>query len=830
MRIIDRARLFLLPLTAVACLAAAAQASPRLNNILPHGAQRGTEVDVVLYGDDLGDAEEVLFYDPGVEVVSLTHPEAEDAKSKQLLVKFRIATDCPLGTLRMRLRSRSGLSDLFTFHVGPLPVLEEKEPNTDFAEPQAIEKNVTVHGRVDGEDVDYYAVNCVAGERITAEVFGLRFGYSSSGNFFDPYLAILNEERFELAASDDTPLVGNDAVVSLIAPADGRYFVQIRDASYLGDGRAYYMLSIGNFPRPKAAYPAGGKPGESLQVALLGDEAGPASQQVTLPPAEVEGFELEVTDATGTAPSSLPFRLVNLDNVMEAEPNNTAAEATVASAPAAFNGILQAPDDVDYFKFTATKGQVYEVECYGRRLRSAIDPIMWVCNAQGGRITGNDDSRGPDSYFRFQVPDDGEYLIEVRDHLANGGPANIYRVELTPVTPKVVASTLDVRRYVQPKIVIPQGGGCGVVVNVARQDFGGPIDFASLDLPAGVTMECPEGWRGGAQMPVVFYAAPDAPIAGKFSTITTSLKDPNQPNLVVTGPLKQEILQVRGPNNTTVWTEDQLRMAIAVVEPAPFKVWIEQPKVPLVQNGSMNLKVMCERAEGFTAPINVSLLQNPPGCNSSGSVAIPEGQTEVLIPMNAAGNAPPQTTMIAVKATSRSNEGRDATCTPFVPITVEEQYVTFEFAQAAVEQGKESPLLVTVKKRKDFEGEAQVTLVGLPANTTAEPIKLTKDQAEITFTVKAAENAPVSDNKNLLCQVLIPEAGETILHNLGSGRLRVDPPPPKPVEPAPMPEPMPMPVAEAAPQPKPLSRLEQLRQQQQQREAAQAGDSGGGQQ
>ncbi len=827
MRLIDRAHWFLLPLIAAACLAGSAHASPRFSNVLPHGAQRGTEADVVLYGDNFSDAEEILFYDRGMEVVSLAQPEAENAKNKQLLVKFRIAADCPLGTQRMRIRSRSGLSDLFTFHVGPLPVTEEKEPNTDFAEPQVIEKNVTVHGRVDSEDVDYYAIDCVAGERITAEVFGLRFGYSSSGNFFDPYLAILNEERFELAASDDTPLVGNDAVVSLVAPADGRYFVQIRDASYLGDGRAYYMLSIGNFPRPQAAYPAGGKPGEALTVSLLGDAAGPTTQAVTLPPSEVEGFALEVTDANGVAPSSLPFRLTNLDNVLEAEPNNTAAEATVALAPGALNGILEAEGDVDYFKFTATKGQTFEVECYGRRLRSAIDPLMYVCNAQGGRITGNDDSRGPDSYFRFQAPEDGEYLIEVRDHLERGGPANIYRVELTPVVPKVVASTLDIRRYVQPRIVIPQGGGCGVVVNVARQDFGGPIDFAGVDLPAGVTMECPEGWRGGAQMPVVFYAAADAPVAGKFSTINCNLSDPNQPNLAVTGPLQQTILQVRGPNNTTVWTEDQLRMAIAVVEKAPFRVWIEQPKVPLVQNGSMNLKVLCERDEGFTAPINVTLLQNPPGCNSSGSVAIPEGQTEALIPMNAAGNAPPQTTMISVKATSNGEEGRQTSCTPFVPITVEEQYVTLEFAQAAVEQGKESPLLVTVKKRKDFEGEAQVTLLGLPANTTAEPLTLNKDQAELTFAVKAAENAPVSDNKNLFCQVLVPEAGETILHNLGTGRLRVDPPPPQPVEPAPMPEPMPMPVAEAAPAPKPLSRLEQLRQLQKEREAAQAAGSGG---
>jgi hypothetical protein len=213
----------------------------------------------------------------------------------------------------------------------------------------------------------------------------------------------------------------------------------------------------------------------------------------------------------------------------------------------------------------------------------------------------------------------------------------------------------------------------------------------------------------------------------------------------------------------------------------------------------MNLKVKCERAEGFTAPININVLQNPPGCNSSGSVQIAEGQNEALIPINAAGNAAEQTTMIAVRAMSRSDEGFEQTCTPFVPLTVEEKYVTFEFAQAAVAQGRDGPFVVKVTKRKDFEGEAQVTLLGLPANTTAEPLKLTKDAAELVFTVKAAENAPVSDNKNLFCQVLVPEKGDTVLHNLGNGRLRVDPPPPAPKT-EPMPMPAEQPVAQTPPQ------------------------------
>ena len=51
----------------------------------------------------------------------------------------------------------------------------------------------------DNEDVDYYVVEAKKGERITAEVEGIRLGLT----LFDPYVAILDAKRFELASSDD---------------------------------------------------------------------------------------------------------------------------------------------------------------------------------------------------------------------------------------------------------------------------------------------------------------------------------------------------------------------------------------------------------------------------------------------------------------------------------------------------------------------------------------------------------------------------------------------------------------------------------------------------
>jgi len=807
---------------AVALLCTQLQAAaPRLTNVLPRGVQRGIESKVTLYGSNLKDAEELMIYDSGIEVVSLTPPEDEKQIGRQLIATLKVKEDCRLGTARMRVRTRTGLTDLQNVHVGALPIAEEKEPNTDFAVPQVIQKNTTIHGRIDREDVDYYQIEAKQGERISVEVFGMRLGFSGGGNYFDPFVSIMDEKRFELAVSDDTPLVWNDAVASVIAPADGKYIVQIRDSAYNGDGRAYYLAHIGNFPRPRAVIPSGGKPGETLTVTFLGDVSGPITREVTLPTEADDRFGLDIQDDLGVAPSTQAFRVTDLESVVEQEPNNDRTKATAGVGPGAFNGIISEPKDIDFFKFNAKKGQQLEVEVYARRIRTGLDPVVYIYDANGKQIVANDDSRGPDSYVRFNPPADGEYTVAVRDHLQNGHETYAYRIEMKPIAPALTAVPIEFSRYVQPQIIIPQGAGSGVVATISRQNIGGPVNFRGEDLPAGVHIECPEGWRPGGSMPVVFYAAADAPVAGKYSTVHTYLDDPNQKDKIVAGPLMQKILMIRGRNNQRVWEESITRMPIIVTDKAPFKVWIEKPSVPLVRGGSMNLLVKCEKDEGWDEDISVLLLQNPSGVNSSRSVKIPKGKTEASIPLNAAGNAAVAETPISLRCIAKVGDGNIELCTPFVPIRVEEQYVTLEFAQAAVEQGSETAIAIKVKKRKDFEGEAEVTLLGLPANTEVQPMKLTKDQPEIIFSIKATEKTPPGMSKNVFCRVMIPENGATILHNLGTGRLRVDKPlPPKKDAP---PKPKPKPVEKKPVVKKPLSRLEMLRLEQKERAEAEAG-------
>ncbi|MEX2288323.1 MAG: PPC domain-containing protein, partial [Planctomycetaceae bacterium] len=505
------------------CLWAAgeiAASSPALGVIMPRGVQRGTESVLTFSGGQLGDAQEIFFYSPGFEVTKI---EAKDANNIAATVK--VAADCRLGEHVAQVRTKSGISDYRTFYVGALPIVDEKEPNSDFAAPQKIALNVTVHGVIDNEDVDYFVVDAKKGQRIAVEIEAMRLGMT----LCDPYVAILDAKRFELAAKDDSPLLLQDAAATIVAPADGPYIVQVRDSAYGGNGSCNYRVHIGTFPRPTGVYPAGGKIGEEIEVRFLGDAAGEFTAKYKLPAAVEEDYGLLAAADGVVAPSENSFRLSEQPNVLEVEPNNAPAQSTSAQLPLAFNGVIGVVGDVDFFKFTAKKGEVYEIDCFARRLRSPLDSVMYIHNAAGTALVGNDDAKNKDSYFRFTFPEDGEYLLQVTDHLGRGGPDYVYRVEFTPVKPTLTVQIPRVARYSQyrQQIYVPKGNRFATLINVARSDFGGPIMLEPKDLPQGITMVAQEMPANMDLMPVVFEAAADAPLSGKLVDFRARHSDAN---------------------------------------------------------------------------------------------------------------------------------------------------------------------------------------------------------------------------------------------------------------------------------------------------------------
>jgi hypothetical protein len=473
--------------------------------------------------------------------------------------------------------------------------------------------------------------------------------------------------------------------------------------------------------------------------------------------------------------------------------------------------VIGEADDRDCFKFSATKGQQFDVRVYARNvLRSPLDPVLVIRNDKGGQVAANDDSGSPDSFLQFNVPADGEYFVELRDHLKSGGPTYAYRVEVTPRVARLALSLPERQRYVATTLSVPSGNRMALMVNASRQNFGGDLKLDFVDLPPGVTYETLPMPANRNEIPVLFTAADGAAPAGSLVDMQGR---PVDENVKVVGHLSQRTMLIRGQNNTDVYGHDADRMAAAVTKAAPFKIEIVQPKAPLVRNGTMQLKVVATRDEGFTAPIAISMLYNPPGVGSSGSVSIAEGQNEAVIPMTANASAAIGIWKIVVSASAAVGNGRIETASQMADLEIADMFFNLALGKTAVEQGQATQLLVKVEKLRDFEGEAEIQLVGLPNGATTESLKFTKDTTEVTFPIKTVADARVGRHTSILCRATPIVNGEPVLHTIGTGEIRIDKPLPPKVAAAPKPEVKKEPAAAPPKEPpkKVLSRLEQLR-------------------
>ena len=800
-------------------------ASPTLNSVAPNGSQRGTEEVVTFSGVRLADAQELVIYYPGITVKKLE--VVNDTAVKATLV---LAPDCRLGEHLFRVRTASGISEARTFWVGALPSVIEKETNGDFDQAQPIALNSTVLGSIGNEDVDYFVVEAKKGQRISAEIEGMRLG---AGNW-DPYIAILNDKRIEIVSSDDTPLCGQDGRCSILAPADGKYTVLVREAAY-GAG-ASYRLHVGTFPLPTAVVPAGGKPGEEIEFRFLGDPSGEIKQKIKLPAVADPNFRLHCQTADGISPTGFKARIVDVPNSVEVANANTPATALVGVAPGAFNGVISGVNEYDHFKFAAKKGQVFDVHCYARRLGSPLDPVMhinvWANNALGAYLVGNDDSVGPDSYFRVTMPQDGEFMISLHDHLLKGGPDYFYRVEITAVVPTTTTSIPKVdgnnfSNQDRQTISVPKGGRAATIVTVQRAEWGGIGRLAFPGLPAGTTAAVDPVDPGLGGVPVVFEAKADASNAGALVDFTAH---PADANVKAKSSVSFDVNYNIGINNTPFHKHYAERVAVAVTEVAPYSIDVIEPKAAVPQNGSINLKVVAKRAAGFTGPITVYPLFTPSGMGIVGSATIPANGLETTLFVNAAPNAVPRKWKTAVIATGDAGKGPVWTSSQLFTLEIGLPLVAFAQERAAAEQGLPTQVFSKVTVNTPFVGEAIVKLIGLPVKAVAPDIKLTKDSKDATFAVTTDKTTPAGKH-NTFCQFILTVNGEVVTQSVGGGELRIDVPlPPKVAVVAP---PVVAPMATAAPTPPPapvkppekrLTRLEQLRLEQDEREkAAKAG-------
>jgi hypothetical protein len=504
--------------------------NPTLARIYPPGGQRGTGFDVELSGVSLDGCEQIRVAEAGV---TFQHVEG-------LRFHATIAPDARLGIYDIQAYSNAGISSTRSFFVSGRPQWVESEPTESAATENLVEMGTVCSGCVGAPgDVDVYAFLATAGDTVVIECWAERADSALRGTLelYDP-----GGKRIAV----NRGFFGTDPVIAHKVTGDGRYTVRISDLVFAGGPSHFYRLDIHTGPRVVYTVPTVLQLGVSTTVDFVGWNLGKNGESGGTAAYSVSSHKVLAAKSSTDLPvyrkaSSVPLRgiahyLPGLDGpvflqttrvpvVRAPSEINSAATALELEIPSDVSGTLGTQNQPAWYGIDVRRGEVIQLEAFASRVGSPVDLSISVLTGDGETVltTFTDEVlnagglRFPmnhaDPGGRWAAPEDGRYLIAIRDVIGASGPdeRRVYRLclrrEMAPF--EVVA----IGRRAGPSSGIVRRGGREMFDLLAqrRNGFDGGILVRAVGLPEG--LECPDIWFGPGvtRIPLVISAADSAP-------------------------------------------------------------------------------------------------------------------------------------------------------------------------------------------------------------------------------------------------------------------------------------------------------------------------------
>jgi hypothetical protein len=658
-------RLYFIVALFVCSLAHAQFPTPQLNSVYPCGGQRGTEVESTITGGDIDAATGLYFSHPGIT--------AEPAGPKKF--KITIADNVPVGRYDVRAICPLGVSSCRSFAVGDRKEFNEAEPNNLLDKANRVELPATINGQINnGVDLDHFIFAAKKGQRIIVNAWAWRLDSK-----LDATLMVYDPSGREIAFNGD--YYGKDALVDFTAAEDGDYTVKIWDFIYSSGAELVYRLEIGSLPHLDAIVPAVVTPGKPTTVTLYGrnlphGKAAPPEMQVGGRPLEMLTQELTLDPKTallGTGEVVRPatallegteFRLqtpAGASNplfvgfadgtvIPELEPNNSAETAQLVTIPSDITGTFSPVNDLDYFKFAAKKNQKLVVEIFGERQSGLTDPMLSSFDEKGKRLTSGDDfgrnigklrfpTNTRDGRWDYTATADGMLTVQLRDlyHQQRGDARFTYRLSFREPQPSFRLIAVPTAEILPDSTVVRQGGKYWLDVLVNKEDgFDEPITVTAEDLPAGVTAEPVIIGPGKTSVPLVFQAAPDAPLDQKAIRIVgrAKLGEVELTNVARGGGLTWSTVNTPGISRL------QDSIILSVREPAPFALQAEAKAKEVIAGEKLEITLKLTRAADWSDEVQLAGFDLPQNCTMA-LVNIEKGKNEAKVELAVAANTKP---------------------------------------------------------------------------------------------------------------------------------------------------------------------------------------------
>jgi len=546
-----------------------------------------------------------------------------------------------------------------------------------------------------------------------------------------------------------------------------------------------------------SVFPPGAKQGTSVDVTITGEDlekvsqlqfstAGITATQKTQPPAlGQEGPQPVPNQFTLTIPADAPlgicevraigkygisnpraFVIGSQEELVEAEPNDTAPQATVVPLGNVVNGRSNGGGDQDYYKITAKAGQRIIADCWAYRIDSRMDPSLVVFDASGRELGRSRDVDRRDPLLDFTAPADGDYYVEVHDFLYAGNNEYFYRLAIG------TDPHLD---FVMPPAGLPGSTGKYTLYGRNLPD-GQPTDLVTADGKKLESLVVDVTLPSGEAEKQLDFAAVIEPEESAVDGFTYRLPGPHGPsNGVLIGYATAPVVAEQEPNNEPAKAQrlEPNTEVAATFGPQPDRDWYT---FDAKKGDVLWIEVISQRLGLPTDPAIViqQVIAGEKGEELKEIVAVddyldnPEGQTRRGMAIYDMKTDDPATRFVApADGTYRIQVQNLASYAAIDPglqyrLAVRPEQPDFRlvakprllpFNNNAVQNPPTvwSPLLrrggsevidVLVFRRDGYNGPVEITATGLPTGVTAAPITIGPGQEVGQLVLTAAEDAP----------------------------------------------------------------------------------------
>ena len=728
---------------------------PVIGSLSQAGLQIGQTTQLIVNGTDLGPDPAAVFPVPGVQFAV-----AEGSVPNQLKLNVTIPADTTPGIYPLWVKSQAGVSKSVALALDRLPhvAVGGSTPAAPATLPAAF------FGMLSGGQQHRVYFSGTKGQRVVADVELKRLGGAAN-----PVVEIKSPAGTPLAIGWGQSSLKGDARAEMILPSDGLYHIELHDLTFGGPGQSIFRLKVGDLKLVDAVLPAAAVSGP-LEVELVGSGFAPGTKLAGIFASASESasgllsLPLESGVASGVPSMSVSRGTEIVEAARSADGVLQRVDATFAQAPikqVAISGRVAVKNERDRFLLNVTAGQRLKFTLQSDSVGSTLEgEIALFANPPTTAVAQTSDQPTiGDPSLEYVVPAGvAQVIVQVRDLFGRGDARAFYRLVIEPAGQPTFSLMLNT-----PTVNLPEDGSAIVEMQITRAGYAGPIKLSVVGDNSVVVSpnEIAANMQGKALLRLVRTNKPAEGTAPLLRLIGESVGA--DPAIKQTARLQTGVV---APTFTDT-------MAVGTIRPSGLGIELQQLPTVLFRGVSHPIPMILKRQPqageeslpvklllDSTEPVRRRDPNNPAPGNFPLVAAAPQmimpdqpelATVKIVVPLESV--EPVIDFVVKVEATPHAYSDRvlaSAFSQPFRAEIKNAVAPKVDDATLAVVGEADHKITGLLQRTPGFTGPAEVTLTGLPAGYTVQPVTVAGDQDKFEFVVKTpkvAADTPVANVK-----------------------------------------------------------------------------------